>query len=137
VSDLIVDVFLQSDQHTSEVMSCVDGVTVPAFCEILSKQMQTTIKTMNHHEWMQLLKKDIEDADFDHPFMPILGWFEKNIWQFQCDQDNIPENRFFDRGETISALNSSVSYLIDIGYLSTKSNLKHLDKSAVLSRSSS
>jgi hypothetical protein len=46
----------------------------------------------NWHEWMVeigFFQKDVEEADFNHPFMPVLDWFEDNTWQFMADQDHI------------------------------------------------
>jgi amino acid adenylation domain-containing protein/thioester reductase-like protein len=137
VSNLITDLFLQPEQYTSEIISCVDSVTISTFCDVLSKHMRIQIKKMNHQEWMELLKKDVEEADFDHPFMPILSWFEENTWQFECDQDSVPENRYFSQEETVAALDSSVRYMMDVGYLSHEPGQKQLESSAVFSRPSS
>ncbi|CAI7597828.1 unnamed protein product [Penicillium glandicola] len=138
VANLIADVFLQPDQYSSEAINCVDGVRVSTFCDVLSKQMQMPIERMDHEAWMQLLRADIAEADFDHPFMPVLRWFEENIWQFMGDKDSIPENCYFDQMETIVALESSVRYLMDVGYLShSEPSHEKLDKTAVFSRSSS
>ncbi|CAG8287298.1 unnamed protein product [Penicillium nalgiovense] len=138
VSSLITDVFLYPEQYSSEIINCVDGVTVSTFCDAISRQMQMPIRRMSHHEWMKLLKKDVEEANFDHPFMPVLSWFEDNVWQFMADQDHVPQNGYFDRKETISALESSVRYMMDIEYLTQdEAHQKQLDKSAVFTRSSS
>lgn len=48
---------------------------------------------------------------------PFLSWFEENAWQFMVDQDNLSRNCYFDQKETIIALESSVRYMTDIGYL--------------------
>ncbi|KAJ5252841.1 hypothetical protein N7489_003251 [Penicillium chrysogenum] len=138
VSSLITDVFLYPEQYSSEIINCVDGVTVSTFCDVISRKMQMPIRRMSHQEWMKLLKKDVEEADFNHPFMPVLDWFEDNTWQFMVDQDHIPQNCYFDQKETIVALESSVSYMMDIGYLSQdEAHQRQLDKSAVFTRSSS
>jgi thioester reductase-like protein len=138
VANLITDVFLQPEQYSSEAINCVDGVRVSTFCDALSKQMQMPIERMDHKEWMQLLQADVEEADFDHPFMPVLRWFEENTWQFMGDQDSVPENCYFDQKETIVALESSVKYLTDVGYLShNEPSRKQLDNTAVFSRSRS
>ncbi|CAG8948474.1 unnamed protein product [Penicillium salamii] len=133
VSNLITDTLMQPKGYASKVISCVDGVTVSTFCEVLSNRMGVTIRRMDHQEWMELLKHDVEEADFDHPLMPILSWLEENSWQFECD--NIPESQYFNREETVAALDSSVRYMRDIGYLPDGSGQK-FDNPAVFSRSS-
>ncbi|KAJ5358205.1 hypothetical protein N7541_005363 [Penicillium brevicompactum] len=137
VSNLITDAFLEPEKYTSETMCCVDGVRVATLCEVLSKHMDISIKKMDHQEWMELLRKDVEEADFDHPFMPVLSWFKENIWQFECDPDSIPENRYFTSEETISALGRSVKYMMNIGYLSKELNQNKVNSSTIFSRSSS
>ncbi|KAJ6177932.1 hypothetical protein N7519_008393 [Penicillium mononematosum] len=138
VSSLITDVFLYPEQYSSEVINCVDGVTISTFCDAISRQMQMPIRRMSHQEWMKLLKKDMEEADSNHPFMPVLDWFEDNTWQFMVDQDHVPQNCYFDQKETIVALESSVRYMMDIGYLPQgEAHQRQLDKPAVFTRSSS
>ncbi|CAG8896646.1 unnamed protein product [Penicillium egyptiacum] len=138
VSSLITDVFLHPEQYSSEAINCVDGVTFSTFCDAISRQMQMPIRRMSHEEWMKLLQIDVEEADFDHPFMPVLSWFEENTRQFMADQDNVPRNCYFDQRETVVALESSVRYMMDIGYLTQdEARQKQLDASAVFTRSSS
>lgn len=135
VSKLITDVFPQPEKHRMETVSCVDGVAVPTFCDVLSRQKNMPIKRMKHQKWIELLKKNMEEAEFEYPFMPIFDWLKENTWQFVYDQESIPENRYFDQKETIAALDSSVNYMKDIGYLSHDFSQKHLNKSSVFSRS--
>jgi thioester reductase-like protein len=138
VSSLITNVFLYPEQYSSEVINCVDGVTVSTFCDAINRQMQMPIRRMGHQEWMKLLKKDVEEADFDHRFTPVLSWFEDNIRQFMVDQDHVPKNCYFGQKETIAALESSVRYMMDIGYLTQdKAHQRKQDKPAVFTRSSS
>jgi thioester reductase-like protein len=118
VSNLITDVFLLPERYPSEAIHCVDGVTVSTFCDALSKVMGFPIVRMEHKEWMRRLQVDVEEAGFDHPFMPVLRWFEENTWQFMGDQDDTPNNCHFDKNKTVLAMESSVRYLMDIGYLS-------------------
>jgi amino acid adenylation domain-containing protein/thioester reductase-like protein len=137
VSNLIIDVFLQPERYTSEAIRCVDGVMVSTFCDVLSEVMGLPIERMAHEKWMKLLQADVEEADFDHPFMPMLRWFEENTWQFMIEQDDIPKNCHFDVEETILALESSVKYLMDIGYLSQDGDRsKQLPRPPIFSRSS-
>jgi hypothetical protein len=48
VSKLITDVFPQPEKHRMETVSCVDGVAVPTFCDVLSRQKNMPIKRMKH-----------------------------------------------------------------------------------------
>ncbi|KAJ5302353.1 hypothetical protein N7508_007216 [Penicillium antarcticum] len=137
VSNLITDVFLQPERYPSEAIHCVDGVRVSTFCDTLSKAMGLPIKKMEHEKWTKMLQADVEEADFDHPFMPVLGWFKENTWQFLGDQDDIPKNCHFNKSETALALESSVRYLMDIGYLSHDGDKqKRLARPPIFSRSS-
>ncbi|CAI7662353.1 unnamed protein product [Penicillium palitans] len=138
VSNLITDVFLQPEMYPSEAIRCTDGVRVSTFCDALSRVMGLPIERMEHDKWMTLLQAEVEGADFDHPFMPMLRWFEENTWQFMGDQDDIPKNSHFDMKETVLALESSVKYLMGIGYLSHDGDKqKRLAQTPIFNRSSS
>ncbi|KAJ5406985.1 hypothetical protein N7465_008269 [Penicillium sp. CMV-2018d] len=138
VSNLITDVFLQPEMYPSEAIRCTDGVRVSTFCDALSRVMGLSIERMEHDKWMTLLQAEVEGADFDHPFMPMLRWFEENTWQFMGDQDDIPKNSHFDMKETVLALESSVKYLMDIGYLTHDGDKpKRLARTPIFNRSSS
>ncbi|KAF4759616.1 hypothetical protein HAV15_006975 [Penicillium sp. str.  len=138
VSNLITDVFLQPEMYPSEAIRCTDGMRVSTFCDALSRVMGLPIERMKHDKWMTLLQAEVEGADFDHPFMPMLRWFEENIWQFMGDQDDVPNNCHFDMKETVLALESSVKYLMDIGYLSHDGDKqKRLAQTPIFNRSSS
>lgn len=138
VSHMIVDAFLQPERYTSEAIHCVDGVGFSTFCDSLSKVMEFPIEKIEQDKWMRMLQADVEEADFDHPFMPVLKWFEENAWQFMGDQDDIPKNNYFDKKETVLALESSMRYLMEIGYLSHDGDKqKRLSKTPIFSRSRS
>ncbi|KAJ5757351.1 uncharacterized protein N7511_006045 [Penicillium nucicola] len=137
ISNLITDIFLQPERYSAEAIHCVDGVTVSTFCDSLGKVTGLPIERIEHEKWMRLVQAEVEEADFDHPFMPMLRWFEENTWQFMGDQDEVPENCHFDTKETIVALESSVRYLMDIGYLSHAGDKqKRLTRSPIFRRSS-
>ncbi|KAI3243415.1 hypothetical protein DTO012A7_2232 [Penicillium roqueforti] len=138
VSRLITDAFLQPERYTSEAIHCTDGVEFSTFCDSLSKLTGCPIDRMEHDKWMRLLQADVEEADFDHPFTPVLKWFQENTWQFMVTQDDIPKNCYFDKNEIVLALESSLRYLVDIGYFSHDEDKENrLSRAPIFSRSRS
>jgi hypothetical protein len=99
--------------------------------------MEFSTERMGHKEWMRRLRIDVEEAGFDNPFMLVLRWIEENTWQFMGDQDDIPKYRNFGKKVTTLALENSVRYLMDIGYLSRDGDNRNPSEwPAIFSRSS-
>ncbi|KAJ5100526.1 hypothetical protein N7456_006578 [Penicillium angulare] len=116
VSDLVFKVILRPGSYPVETMRLFDGVSTQTMCRILAEELNISIRPMEHEEWMELLRKDVENANFDHPFAPVLAWFEESVWQFMDDQGENEKNKFYAEEDIIKSLQSSVGYLNDLGY---------------------
>lgn len=101
-----------------ETVDCHDGISVAALCEILSACTGLTIKTICQEDWLTALRIEVENAGLDHPFLPVLDWFEANIWQFiEAPPTKSAGTPFLDRRDTIAALEKSTEYLVSLGLL--------------------
>lgn len=137
VANLASDLILEPKHHGSKVIKCFDGVKTSQFCELLSEKLESPIQRIEHTKWMELLRNDVENADFDHPFLPVLTWFEENIRQFFESKDDVITNHNFNKEKILKSLESSVDYLIDIGYFSDGGRRAQLDNVPMFSRSKS
>lgn len=116
VSDLVSKVILSPNDYPVQTMRFTDGVSTTRMCQILSEKLNIPIKALDHEEWMQLLREDVEKADFEHPLAPVLEWFEESVWQFMDGQSNTAQNKFYAEEEIVKSLQSSVGYLQNLGY---------------------
>ncbi|KAJ5921745.1 acetyl-CoA synthetase-like protein [Penicillium verhagenii] len=114
ISSLVVDSVL--NPQGKEAVDCHDGVLIDTLCRILSNCSGRIIKTMDHSKWMTALRADVETNALDHPFLPVMDWFEANMGQFTGPP---PEkcSTALNQRDTIAALDKSTRYLIDIGFL--------------------
>lgn len=110
VSNLVSDVLLQPDRYVTHTIKCFDGVDVLTLCNILEDKLKIKIRKIKHAEWMRILRSDIDDADFDHPFAPVFEWLQTN------SLGTAPQGSLFNEKEIVMALERSVEYLMGIGY---------------------
>ncbi|KAJ5263425.1 hypothetical protein N7478_011030 [Penicillium angulare] len=116
VSDLVSKIILRPRDYPVETIRLFDGVSTPTMCRVLAEKLNIKIRPMEHKEWMKLLREDVEAADFDHPFAPVLAWFEESVWQFMDGQTNTWKNKFYNEEDILKSLKSSVGYLKNLGY---------------------
>ncbi|KAJ5766160.1 acetyl-CoA synthetase-like protein [Penicillium nucicola] len=114
ITSLVVDSVL--NLHSEQALDCHDGVPIETFCKILSSCSGRTIKTIGHAEWMTTLRADVESHDMEHPFLPVMDWFEANIRQFM-GSSLVKQSAGLSQRDTIAALDKSTQYLVDIGFL--------------------
>jgi hypothetical protein len=84
---------------------------------------------------MQMLQRDIEEAEFDHPFSPVMQWFDENVWQFCGDQEEATENSLFATNDIRAAIEKSLEYMTLVGYMSTRKGDPKVDQTAIFTRS--
>ncbi|CAG7915943.1 unnamed protein product [Penicillium olsonii] len=102
-----------------QMVDCHDGVSIETFCQILSSRSGRPIEVVCHSDWMANLRASVERNALDHPFLPVLFWFEVNIGQFTGPAPaELP--CVFNKRDTIAALDESTRYLIYIGFLPSK-----------------
>ncbi|KAJ5752874.1 acetyl-CoA synthetase-like protein [Penicillium odoratum] len=99
-----------------QAVDCHDGVSIETLCRILSSHSGRLIRTVDHSEWMMALRADVENNALDHPFLPVLDWFEANMGQF-TGPPPVEWPVAFNQRDTIEALDKSTRYLVDIGFL--------------------
>ena len=92
---------------------------------------------MDHEAWMKLLREDVESADFEHPFAPVLTWFEENIQDFMGAESHSGEHKVFKKEAIVGSLESSVNYLQKLGYFvgGTQGSESGREKTAIFKRS--
>ncbi|KAI9044185.1 Nonribosomal peptide synthetase 8 [Aspergillus affinis] len=113
MASLVVDTVL--NPQGEQAVDCHDGVSIETFCSILNNRSGRPVTTMDHSEWMTALRADIENNTLDHPFLPVLDWFEANIEQFMRPPPaGLPS--LFNERDTVAALEKSTDYLVD-GFL--------------------
>ncbi|KAL5360569.1 hypothetical protein BJX96DRAFT_175426 [Aspergillus floccosus] len=117
IASLAVDSLLGRAKGSREVIDCRDGIHFSHFCDILSVKTGKKIQTVRHQKWLGIVESDIENAPFDHAFLPVLDWFKENHWQFSPEACNPPEELLFDARDVHAAIEKSVEYAVDIGYL--------------------
>ena len=101
-----------------ETVDCHDGISVAALCEILSACTGRAINTVCHEDWLIALRIEVENDGLDHPFLPVLDWFEANIWQFiEAPPTKSAGTPFLDGRDTSAALEKSTEYLVSLGLL--------------------
>ncbi|KAF5864379.1 hypothetical protein ETB97_007941 [Aspergillus alliaceus] len=103
-TSLALGSILRRQHSTTQVTDCRDGVHFFYFCDILSAKTGMKIRTVGHDEWLDTVKSNIEDEALDHPFLPVLDWFEENYWQFIPDACNPPENPLFDARDVYATI---------------------------------
>ncbi|KAF9883255.1 hypothetical protein FE257_003811 [Aspergillus nanangensis] len=118
IATLTVDTLL-GRRHgvTNHVTDCRDGIFLFHFCDILSAKTGIKIQSVSDAGWMDAVRTDIENSSFDHPFLPVMDWFEANAWQFSPETCGPPERHLLDERETYVAIEKSVDYMVSIGYL--------------------
>ncbi|KAJ5329053.1 acetyl-CoA synthetase-like protein [Penicillium brevicompactum] len=114
VTSLVVDSVL--NPQGKQVVDCHDGVSVETLCKIISSCSGRSIRTVSHGEWMAALRADVERSALDHPFLPVLDWFEANMEQF-TGPSLLEWPTAFNQRDTIAALDKSTRYLMSIGFL--------------------
>ncbi|KAJ5641334.1 hypothetical protein N7490_005334 [Penicillium lividum] len=92
VSSLISDVALHPDQYRAGTLACGDGVSASTFCSILSKKLKKHIQFIDHDRWMKILRDDVDNPDFEHPFLPVLEWVEDNQWHMADPKNTSKES---------------------------------------------
>jgi hypothetical protein len=73
---------------------------------------------------VRILRSDIDDADFDHPFEPVFEWLQTN------SLGTASQGSLFNDKEILMALEKSVEYLMGIGYF-LDDNPKSVTRKAV------
>ncbi|KAL4881917.1 acetyl-CoA synthetase-like protein [Aspergillus karnatakaensis] len=121
VAALVVDSVL--DAEGDQVVTCHDGVSIETLCKLLSSRSRRPIKTVSHNEWMESLRVDVENNALDHPFLPVLGWFEANIGQF-TEKAPVECTSLFDRRDIVAALDKSLEYLMNIGFFPCEDGIR-------------
>ncbi|KAL4892495.1 hypothetical protein BDV59DRAFT_208252 [Aspergillus ambiguus] len=114
ISSLVVQSILSGAMD--EITDCRDGIHFFHFCDILSAKTGKKILMEDHDKWLESVKSNIENATLDHPFLPVLDWFEENYWQFSPEACS-PAELLFDTRDVYAAIEKSVEYLVNIGYL--------------------
>lgn len=117
IASLAIESILGREKSVQEVIDCRDGIHLSHFCDILSAKTGNKIQTVPNEKWLEIVESDIENAPFDHPFLPVLDWFEENHWQFSSEACKPPEELLFDKKDVYAATEKSVEYAVDIGYL--------------------
>lgn len=137
VSSLISDCTFKRENSSTRTMRLSDGVSTRELCHILSESLNVDIKEMDHEEWMKLLREDVESADFEHPFAPVLTWFEENIRDFMGAENGSDEHKVFKKETTVKSLQSSVNYLQKLGYFAgnTQGSDSGSEKAPIFKRS--
>ncbi|KAJ5727052.1 acetyl-CoA synthetase-like protein [Penicillium malachiteum] len=118
VAFLVVDSVL--NPRGEQAIDCHDGVSLGVLCGIISQQSGRSIKLVAHDKWIMALRDDVESNALNHPFLPVLDWFEANLGHFMAPTP-VTHITLFDQKDTIAALDKSIRYLLDIGFLRTKS----------------
>lgn len=121
-------------EHDALTIDCHEGVSLEQICAILSAHTGLPIDTMDHQDWMAALKADVEHQGLDHPFLPVMEWFEANIWQFSGTQSQPSPKPPIETKDTIAALERSTRYMIDIGYLPSGGGMRGSESSARFQR---
>lgn len=134
VSNLISEVLLHPSEYDAKIIACTDGVDTSVLCHILAKKLNRPIRSIDHDKWMKMLRDDVESADFDHPFLPVLDWFEENSSQLM-ESSETSQNRYFEDNEIVEALESSVDYLLGMDYFRDGISETKNDLSGMFSRS--
>jgi amino acid adenylation domain-containing protein/thioester reductase-like protein len=135
VSALVSNVLFYPNDYKSDPLTCLDGVSTSALCDIVSKKLDVPIRRIRHDQWMQMLQRDIEEAEFDHPFSPVMQWFDENVWQFCGDQEEATENSLFATNDIRAAIEKSLEYMTLVGYMSTRKGDPKVDQTAIFTRS--
>ncbi|CAI7566373.1 unnamed protein product [Penicillium pancosmium] len=137
VSELVSNVLFYPNYYKSDPLTCLDGISASTLCDIVSEKLNIPIRRIRHDQWMHMLRRDIENAEFDHPFSPVMQWFDENMWQFCDDKEERTENPFFVTSEITAAIEKSLEYMTLIGYISTERGDRNLkvDQTAVFTRS--
>ncbi|RAH68142.1 uncharacterized protein BO66DRAFT_134727 [Aspergillus aculeatinus CBS 121060] len=119
IARLVVENTTRRTPQSKRDVDCWDGLTLGELCAILQRETGITVKTMLHDEWMRALSSDVSSRS-DHPFIPVLQWFEDNQWQFASKVVDDSHEPVFEREEIVEAIVRSVSYLVEIGFLPCK-----------------
>lgn len=82
VSELVSNVLFYPNDYESDPLTCLDGISASALCDIVSEKLNIPITRIRHDQWMQILRRNIENAEVDHPFSPVMQWFDENMWEF-------------------------------------------------------
>ncbi|RAK80872.1 acetyl-CoA synthetase-like protein [Aspergillus fijiensis CBS 313.89] len=119
IARLVVESTTRRAPQSKSDVDCWDGLTLGELCAVLQRETGITVKTMLHDEWMRALSSDVSSRS-DHPFLPVLQWFEDNQWQFASNVVDGSHEPVFEREEIVEAIVRSVSYLVEIGFLPCK-----------------
>ncbi|KAI2791838.1 hypothetical protein POX_c04717 [Penicillium oxalicum] len=130
VSDLVSDALLQPDRYSTTTIKCYDGVNISTLCNILEDKLDIQIRKVEHAEWMRILRTDIDEADFDHPFAPVFEWLQSN------SLGTPSQGSLFNEEDIVKALERSVEYLKGTGYFSDENHRSGTRKADRFTRSS-
>ncbi|RAH47826.1 acetyl-CoA synthetase-like protein [Aspergillus brunneoviolaceus CBS 621.78] len=133
IARLVVESTTRRTPQSKRDVDCWDGLTLGELCAILQRETGITVKTTLHDEWMRALSSDVSSRS-DHPFLPVLQWFEDNQWQFASNVVDDSHEPVFEREEIVEALVRSVSYLVETGFLPCKDKRKKPEGSGKMPR---
>ncbi|RAH80461.1 hypothetical protein BO86DRAFT_390279 [Aspergillus japonicus CBS 114.51] len=119
IARLVVASTMERTPRSKRNVDCWDGITLGELCAKLQQETGVSVKTMRHDEWMRALSSDINSRS-DHPFLPVMQWFEDNQWQFASNVVDNSHQPIFEREEIVEAIVRSVSYLVEIGFMPCK-----------------
>lgn len=103
-------------EHT---VYCRDGLYLSDLCHILEAKTGITIGRMEYDAWLEAVRADTtcsSGLDNGHPFRPILELFERDPWQLMATTPE-PSSCNVDATGIFAAVERSVEYLIEVGYL--------------------
>lgn len=135
VSELVSNVLFYPRDYQTDPLTCLDGISASALCDIVSEKLDISIRRVRHDHWMEMLRRDIEEAEFDHPLSPVMKWFDENVWQFCGEMEEESENSLFAIDEISAAIGKSLEYMISVGYISTERSDMEVEQTAVFTRS--
>ncbi|KAJ5109978.1 hypothetical protein N7532_002623 [Penicillium argentinense] len=75
VFQLVSNLLLRPENVVNRVTYRGSG-NASLFYDILCDALGVPIRRVNHAQWMQTLRENVTGADFDHPFLPVMKWFE-------------------------------------------------------------
>ncbi|PYH78678.1 acetyl-CoA synthetase-like protein [Aspergillus uvarum CBS 121591] len=123
IARLVVESTVRRTPQSKRDIDCWDGITLGELCAILQRETGNTVKIMPHDEWMRALSSDVNSRS-DHPFLPVLQWFEDNQWQFSNNVVDGSHQPVFEREEIVEAIVKSMSYLVNIGFMPCTNQVK-------------
>lgn len=136
VSELVSDVLFYPEKFATNPLTCLDGLGTSVICDIVSEKLNVPLRRVSHDYWMTMLRHDVE-AEPNHPFAPVMEWFENNAWQFFGEPEIESSKALFPKSEIKSAIGKSVEYMKTINYISVKQDVAMTgDQNDIFTRSS-